>query len=341
VRILLTGVAGFAGSHLAEYLLAQTADDPNAEVHGVIHRHDRRIQHLGRRLRRHRGDLRNALWVNELVEAIQPDYVLHLAAWSDVGGSWRQPWTAYELNIQCQLNLLEALRRQRLRSRTLVVTSNEVYGLVRPEDLPIDEETPFRPNSPYGVSKITQDMMGLQYWHSHGLPVIRMRSFNHIGPGQADDFAASAFARQIAEIEAGQREPVVRVGNLEAARDFTDVRDIVRAYWLAVQKGRPGEAYNVGSGESHKVRELLDLLLSLSSARVRVEIDPDRLRPSDVPVSVCDNRRLVAATGWRPRIPLRQSLQDLLDGWRREIAGNAAPGESVDSDTEEDMTRDE
>lgn len=334
MRILLTGVAGFAGSHLAEYLLAQTADDPNAEVHGVIHRHDRRIQHLGQRLRRHRGDLRNALWVNELVEKIQPDYVLHLAAWSDVGGSWRQPWTAYELNIQCQLNLLEALRRQRLRSRTLVVTSNEVYGLVRPEDLPIDEETPFRPNSPYGVSKITQDMMGLQYWHSHGLPVIRMRSFNHIGPGQADDFAASAFARQIAEIEAGQREPVVRVGNLEAARDFTDVRDIVRAYWLAVQKGRPGEAYNVGSGESHKVRELLDLLLSLSSARVRVEIDPDRLRPSDVPVSVCDNRRLRAATGWQPRIPLRQSLQDLLDGWRREVAGNAAPGEIVDSDTE-------
>ena len=174
--------------------------------------------------------------------------------------------------------------------------------------------------------------MGLQYWHSHGMPIIRMRSFNHIGPGQSDDFAASAFARQIAEIEAGLREPVVRVGNLEAARDFTDVRDIVRAYWLAVQKGRPGEAYNVGSGQSHQVRELLDQLLSLSSARVRVEIDPDRLRPSDVPVSVCDNRRLVAATGWQPHIPLRQSLQDLLDGWRREIAGNAAPGESVDSD---------
>lgn len=330
VRILLTGIAGFAGSHLAEHLLNDVAPATACEIHGVIHRHDHRIQHLRARLHLHRGDLRNALWVNELVGKISPDYVLHLAAWSDVGGSWEQPWTTYELNIQCQLNLLEALRRQGLHSRTLVVTSNEVYGLVRPEELPVDEETPFRPNSPYGVSKIAQDMMGLQYWNSHGLPVLRMRSFNHIGPGQSADFAASAFARQIAEIEAGLRPPLVRVGNLDAARDFTDVRDVVRAYWLGLQHGEPGEAYNVGSGVSHKVQTLLDALLTLSAVDVRVEIDPERLRPSDVPESVCDNRRLCAATGWRPRIDLRQSLRDLLNDWRRRVVGNTVVDGPVD-----------
>ncbi len=315
MRILLTGIAGFAGSHLADYLLRETA----AEVHGVIHRHDRRIAHLRGQLHLHRGDLRNALWVSEVVQALQPDFTLHLAAWSDVGSSWQQPWTTYELNIQCQLNLLEALCRWAPACRTLVVTSNEVYGLVQPSDLPIGEQTPFRPNSPYGVSKVAQDMMALQYWHSHRLPTVRARSFNHIGPGQADDFAASAFARQIAEIEAGLRPPVVTVGNLAAERDFTDVRDVVHAYWLAVTRGDPGGVYNIGSGQSRPVRWLLDTLLTLTSATVEIKLDANRLRPSDVPRSVCDNRQLVAATGWQPQIDLRDSLRAILDGWRSQI----------------------
>lgn len=315
MRTLLTGIAGFAGSYLAEHLVQHT----DTEVHGVIHRHDRRIQQLRKHLHLHRGDLRNALWVSELIQEVQPDLVMHLAAWSDVGGSWRQPWTTYELNIQCQLNLLEALCRWSPTCRTLIVTSNEVYGLVEPSDLPIDETRPFRPNTPYGVSKVAQDMMALQYWNSHRLPTLRVRSFNHVGPGQADDFAASAFARQIAEIEAGLREPVVAVGNLEAERDFTDVRDVVRAYWLIANRGEPGQVYNLGSGCSVRVGWLLETLLTLTSAPVRVEVDPSRLRPSDVPVSVCDNRRLVAATGWQPHVSLRQSLQDLLDDWREQV----------------------
>jgi GDP-4-dehydro-6-deoxy-D-mannose reductase len=254
-----------------------------------------------------------------LVQTVQPECVLHLAAWSDVGGSWQQPWTTYDLNISCQLNLLEALCRWAPQARTLVVTSNEVYGLLAPEDLPVDEETPFRPNTPYGVSKVAQDMMALQYWNSHHLPTLRVRSFNHIGPGQADDFAASAFARQVAEIEAGLRPPVVTVGNLEAVRDFTDVRDVVRAYWLVVTQGEPGAVYNVGSGEGHAARWLLETLLELTTVPVEVAVDPARLRPSDVPCSVCDNRRLVAATGWQPRIALRDSLRDLLDSWRKQL----------------------
>ena len=287
MRVLITGIAGFAGSFLAELLVA----DPALQVHGVVHRHDRRIAHLAGKLTLHRGDLRNAVWVGEVVEQVRPDCALHLAAWSDVGGSWRQPWTTYELNIQCQLHLLEALQRWAPTCRTLIITSNEVYGLVQAEDLPIAETTPFRPNNPYGVSKIAQDMMALQYWHSHRLPTIRARSFNHIGPNQADDFVASAFARQVAEIEAGMREPTVAVGNLEAARDFTDVRDVVRAYWLLAEQGEPGDVYNVGSGRCYPVRFLLDTLLDLSTTAVTVVIDPTRLRPSDVPTSVCNNQR--------------------------------------------------
>ena len=315
MRVLLTGIAGFAGSHLAELLVCRP-EGREVEIHGVVHRHDRRIQHLLDRLTLHRGDLRNALWVSDLIEQLRPDVTLHLAAWSDVGGSWQQPWTTYELNIQCQLNVLEGLRRWQPECRTLVVTSNEVYGLVQPEDLPVDEETPLRPNSPYGVSKIAQDMMALQYWHSHRLPTLRARAFNHIGPGQSDDFAASAFARQIAEIEAGLRPPVVLVGNLDAERDFTDVRDVVRAYWRLALEGAPGGAYNVGSGQARPVRWLLESLLALSPVQVEVEQDPKRMRPSDVPRSVCDNRKLVQATGWQPEVTLETSLRDMLDSWR-------------------------
>ena len=320
MRALVTGIAGFAGSFLAEYLLQQA----DVEVHGVIHRHDHRIQHLHDHLHLHRGDLRNALWVNELIAEVQPDCAFHLAAWSDVGGSWQQPWATYELNIHCQLNLLEALVREGPNCRVLIVTSNEVYGLVQPAEIPIDEQTPFRPNSPYGVSKIAQDLMALQYWYSHRLATVRMRSFNHIGPGQSDDFVASAFARQIAEIELGLRKPVVRVGNLEAQRDFTDVRDVVRGYWLALQHSTAGDVYNLGSGVGHSVRWLLETLLSLTSVEIAVEIDPSRLRPSDVPVSVCDNRKLVNAVGWQPTIELVDSLQELLDDWRQQLAGRPA-----------------
>lgn len=316
MRVLITGISGFAGSHLTEYLLNNV---PDIEIHGIIHRHDRRIQHLRDRITLHRGDLRNALWVSELVQHVVPDYTMHLAAWSDVGGSWQQPWITYELNIQCQLNLLEALCRWSKECRALIITSNEVYGLIQPEDLPIDEQTSFRPNNPYGVSKVAQDMMALQYWNSHQLPTIRARSFNHIGPGQADDFVASAFARQIAEIEVGLREPIVRVGNLNAQRDFTDVRDIARAYWMMLTQAEPGGVYNVGSGTSLPIYWILNTLLELSDATISVETDPTRLRPSDVPVSTCNNNRLRSATGWQPEIDLRTTLADLLNGWREQV----------------------
>ena len=315
VRVLITGISGFVGSVLAGYLLSDSSSQL-LELHGTIHRADDRIQNLRDRMHLHRGDLRNPSWIDRVVESVEPDFVFHLAAWSDVRASWDQPWATYELNISCQLNLLEALRRHTPKARVLVVASSEVYGLIEPDDLPIDEETPLRPNSPYGISKVAQDLMAQQYWYNYGLPTVRVRSFNHIGPGQSDSFVASAFARQIAEIEKGLQRPVLKVGNLEAERDYTDVRDMVRAYWLALQYGEPGSVYNIGSGSSMPVQDLLNVLLELSSFEITVEQDPQRMRPSEVSRVVCNPNRFFGKTGWVPTISLRESLAHVLQFWR-------------------------
>ncbi len=328
MRVLITGISGFVGSVLANYLLS-SGFGRSLELHGTIHRADSRIQNLRGRLHLHKGDLRNPSWIERVIATVRPDYTFHLAAWSDVRASWDQPWAVYELNISCQLNLLEALRRHTPETRVLAVASSEVYGLVEPDDLPIDESTPLRPNSPYGVSKVAQDLMAQQYGYSYGISAIRVRSFNHIGPGQSDNFVASAFARQIAEIESGLQQPVLKVGNLEAERDYTDVRDMVRAYWLALKYGEPGGVYNIGSGSSVPVQKLLDVLLELSDVQITVEQDPKRLRPSDVSRIVCDPNRILKETGWVPEFTLRESLADVLKYWRETV--RALPRDSSDS----------
>ena len=325
MQALITGIAGFAGSHLADYLLRHT----DCSVAGTIHRQDARVAHLRDRVAMYQVDLRDAAAVAEVIAEVRPDLIFHLAAQSFVPISWQHPWTTFEQNVHGQVNVLQAVAQQELPARVLVVGSNEEYGILRPEDLPIDEDTPLRPASPYGVSKVAQDLMGWQYFRSYDMAVVRVRPFNHIGPRQGDRFVAPAFARQIAEAEAGLREPVLRVGNLSATRDFTDVRDVVRAYWLALTDVKPGEVVNIGSGEGHTIEDLLRTMLGFSGTFFAVENDPARMRPSDVPVSICDNSRLKAATGWRPEVSFEQSLLDILNDWRERL-NQPRPGWSAE-----------
>jgi GDP-4-dehydro-6-deoxy-D-mannose reductase len=315
VRALITGIGGFAGSHLADYLLAET----DWHIVGcVLHECDTPA-HLQGRVSCRVVDLRDPHAVRLMLQEAAPDVVFHLAALAQVGSSWQNPWPVLQNNIQGQLNLLHETVTLGARPRFMITGSNEEYGLVHPKELPLTEESPLRPNSPYGVSKVAQDLLGLQYYLSHELPVVRVRPFNHIGPRQGPGFVAPDFARQVAEAEVGQRPPHMQVGNLEAKRDFTDVRDMVRGYFLAVTHGQPGDVYNIGSGQSHTIRELLDVVLSYSRVQITVETDPSRLRPSDVPEVRCDAGKFRALTDWKPCISFTTSLRDVLDDWRQRI----------------------
>jgi GDP-4-dehydro-6-deoxy-D-mannose reductase len=316
VRALITGISGFVGSHLAEYLLQHTDWRISGTVYGPVDN----VAHLTDRLALYPVELSQAKVVCDVVEETRPDYVFHLAAQPSAVISRSDPWFTLENNIRVQVNVLEAVVKVGLVSRVLVVGSSEEYGQVTPDDLPIDEETPLRPTTPYAVSKVTQDYLGLQYYLSHGVAAIRVRPFNHIGPRQSKGFVAADFASQIAEIEAGVRTPEVVVGTLDVARDLSDVRDIVHGYYLALTQGEPGEVYNLGSEREHTMRALLETLISLTKLDVCIVPDPDRMRPSDVPRIVADCRKLRARTGWRVEIPFEQSLRDLLDYWREQVA---------------------
>jgi len=312
LQALITGAGGFVGRHLCAYLLAHT----DWEMLGTVYPQQVEAQPPEPCLRLRHADLRDPEGVRALVDEVQPDYIFHLAAQSFVPASFSDPWDTLENNIRAELNLLEAVRRSGRDVRVLVVGSNEEYGAPRPEELPQTEDSPLRPNNPYAVSKIAQDFLGFQYYLAYGVPVVRVRPFNHTGPGQAPRFVVPAFASQIARVEAGLQEPVMQVGNLDAARDFTDVRDIVRAYHLAVTQGESGEVYNLASGQAQSVRGLLETLLSYSKTDIRVERDPARYRPVDVPVVYGSADKFRGRTGWVPQIPFEQTLRDTLEYWR-------------------------
>jgi GDP-4-dehydro-6-deoxy-D-mannose reductase len=252
------------------------------------------------------------------MEEHRPDYIFHLAAQSFVPTSFADPWHTLENNIQSELNLLEAVRGSGREVGFLVIGSNEEYGAPKPDELPQTEQNPLRPNNPYAVSKVGQDFLGLQYHLAYGMSVVRVRPFNHTGPGQSSRFVVPAFASQIARIEVGLQEPVITVGNLAASRDFVDVRDIVRAYHLAITEGAPGEVYNLASGQPQSIQALLDTLLSYSEAEIRVERDPERYRPVDVPVVYGSAEKFRRRTGWQPQIPFERTLRDTLAYWRKE-----------------------
>ncbi len=317
MRVLITGVTGFVGSHLADYLVAHG----DCELFGTYRWRSRmdNVEHLRSRITLVECDLKDGGAVRRMLAGVRPDRIFHLAAQSYVPTSWMSPTETISANVTCQLNLFEAIRESGLAARVHIAGSSEEYGLVRKDELPIREENPLRPLSPYAVSKVTQDYLAYQYWMSHRLHTVRTRGFNHTGPRRGDVFVTSNFARQIAEAEKGLREPAILVGNLEAIRDFTDVRDMVRAYWLALDRGEPGEVYNVCSGRGYTIRAMLDILRGLAQTKVDVRPDPSRLRPSDVEVLIGDCTRFERLCGWHPTIPLEVSLKDLLDYWRQRV----------------------
>jgi GDP-4-dehydro-6-deoxy-D-mannose reductase len=319
LKALITGISGFVGSHLAEYLL----DTTGWEVAGTVFGPYGNIADLCDRLELFPAELSRLDVMVFILEQAQPDVIFHLAAQPLVSASRRDPWGTLESNIRMQLNVLEGVAQVRPECRVLVVGSSEEYGLVSPEDLPIDEETPLRPLSPYALSKVAQDLMGLQYFLTHKLHIVRVRPFNHIGPRQRIGFVAADLASQIAAAETGLQPPVLEVGNLEARRDFSDVREVVQAYVQLIANGEPGQVYNIGSGVSHSVRELLNTLLSMSQVPIQVHQDPGRMRPSDVPEVICDATRIRQCTGWETTIPFEQSLRDVLEDWRQETRKQA------------------
>ena len=314
MKILITGITGFAGSHLADYVLKEKL----GTVIGIHRwRSDmRNIRHLTDKIDLHECDLRDAFSVRDLIDAVRPDKIFHLAAQSYVPTSWKAPTESLTTNIVGQLNIFEAVRKLEISPWIQLACSSEEYGMVYENELPIKETNPLRPLSPYAVSKVGQDMLGYQYFCSFGIKAVRTRTFNHTGPRRAHVFVVSDFARQIVEIEKGLRDPVIHVGNLDARRDFTDVRDIVRAYWLSLEKCEAGEVYNICSGTTWYIRDMLNMLLERSKVKIEIQQDPDRMRPSDVEVLLGDASKFKQATGWKPEIPFEQTLEDILNYWR-------------------------
>jgi GDP-4-dehydro-6-deoxy-D-mannose reductase len=352
LRILITGVTGMAGSHLAEYALTL----PGVRVYGTYRWRSRmdnlaeltaagRVNRIaaGGNVRSAReladridaetredqlnlilGDLADPSSMRRVIAGLRPDRIFHLAAQSFVPTSWDAPAETMELNAIGQIHLFEAIREAGIDPLIHVAGSSEEYGLVFENEVPIRETNPLRPISPYAVSKVTQELLAWQYHRSYGLRTVVTRGFNHTGPRRGHTFATSSFALQIAEIEKGLRPPVIDTGDLDSRRDWTDVRDTVRAYWLALERGTPGEVYNVGSGNCWTVGQMLEILLGHADRRIEVRTDPSRLRPSDVKILWADASKFQGETGWRPEIPFTVTMRDLLDYWRQRV-GTGAP----------------
>ena len=311
--ILITGISGFVGSHLAEFLLERGMD-----VYGTIRGRSKldNIKHIETKIGLIETDIKDAYSMQKTIDDVEPDYIFHLAAQSFVPTSWKAPSETVVTNILGALNLFEAVRNSNLDPKIQVAGSSEEYGKVFPDELPIKENNPLRPLSPYAVSKVATDLLGYQYHQSYGLKIVRTRAFNHTGPRRGEPFVTSNFAKQVAEIEKGLKPPVIYVGNLNAQRDFTDVRDIVNAYWLSVQKCEFGELYNICTGVARKIQSVRDLVLSMTDVMIEVKPDPERMRPSNVEILLCDCSKFRQRTGWKPKTAFEDTMRDLLDYWR-------------------------
>jgi GDP-4-dehydro-6-deoxy-D-mannose reductase len=316
MKVLITGISGMVGSHLAEYILA---DHPDVDLHGLI-RWRTPLDHLVAikdRIALHYGDLRDLNSLIVVIKKIQPDWIFHLAAQSFVTTSFDAPVDTLSTNVIGTTNLLDALRITGVDAKVHVCSSSEVYGQVLADEVPITEANPFRPASPYAVSKVGEDMIAFQYFLSYGIRTVRTRMFTHTGPRRGDVFAESAYAKQIVEVEYGLRKNPIRVGNLDSIRTFADVRDAVRAYWVLMEKCPAGEVYNIGGNRTMTLRDMLEILKGMATCRIEHVVDPALLRPSDVTLQIPDTSKFKTATGWEPRIPFEETLKNILDFYRR------------------------
>lgn len=314
-KALISGITGFAGSHLAQYLL-----DRNFSVSGFYHpKHPTdNISSIKSKLNLIPADILDAKRVAQSIKTTLPDYVFHLAAFSSPSASFTNPRETLENNINGQINILEALKAIKSKAKILVIGSADEYGKVNEKDLPLNEDAPLSPLSPYAVSKVAQDLLGFQFYLTEGLNIVRVRPFNHIGPRQSCAFAIPSFAAQIAQIEKnGPR--TLKAGNLENKRDFTDVRDMVRAYLLALEKGEPGEVYNIGSGKAVKIADILSKMISLAKVRINVERDRSRIPPVDIKIIYANYSKFKNKTGWSPKIPLETTLFDTIEYEREKL----------------------
>lgn len=318
MRVLITGITGMVGSHLAEYILA---NHPGVEVHGLVRWRSpmANIEQIQPKLFLHCAELRDLNSLVILLTKVKPERIFHLAAQSYVTTSFEAPADTLHTNVIGTTNLLDAVRIVGIDPIIHICSSSEVYGQVTKDEVPIRESNPLRPASPYAVSKVGEDMIALQYFLSYGIKAIRTRMFTHTGPRRGDIFAESAFAKQIAEIEAGVRPNPLKVGNLDSVRTFSDVRDAVKAYWLLLEKCTPGEVYNIGGNQTMTVGEMLEMLKGMANTKIEHEVDRALLRPSDVTLQIPDISKFQSATGWEPEISLEKTLRDLLDYHRNRL----------------------
>ena len=308
-KALIIGAAGFVGNYLIDHIQndCMWSIAVTKMAHEVIEKQGIKIYDL---------DIMDKDAVTVLLKENCPDYIFHLAAQSSVALSWKNPGLTVDVNIKGSLNILDAIRELDYMPRVLLIGSGEEYGYVKKEEIPIDEQTTLRPGNIYAATKACQNMIGGIYAKAYSMDVMMVRAFNHVGPNQAPLFVVADFCKQVAEIERGEKPPVIRVGNLTAKRDFSDVRDVVRAYTMLMNSGIAGETYNVGSGNAIAIQEILDAIIELSGKEIAVQIDTARLRPVDVPLIEADITKLTETTGWKPEIALKRTIKETLNYWR-------------------------